>query len=133
MFDSAGDPLAIIKDLWGRLPRKLLVLIAVGFFILGAVGSLLVVRGQIDDEPMTILTRHLATDQRRCRAYLVFSAFGGRCYCGGDLRDLLSREVTSFQKRFPTIITAANIHAIMAASKMIVPAMIAPVLSGSIK
>ncbi len=60
-MDFTSNPLPILKDLWGRLPPKLLVLIGVGIFTLGAMGGLLYVRSQANDEPTTILTQPLST------------------------------------------------------------------------
>ena len=61
MFDFPGNPLQLLKGLWGTIPLKLLVLIAVGLFVLSAIGSMSFVRSQIGSEPMTILARYLAT------------------------------------------------------------------------
>ena len=60
-MDFMTNLLPILRDLWGRLPRKWLVLIGVGIFLLGAMRGLLYVRSQASDEPTTILTRPLST------------------------------------------------------------------------
>ena len=54
------NPLSTLRGLWGRLPLKALVLVGIGFFVLGAIGGLLYVRGQVGEGPMTVLTRPLS-------------------------------------------------------------------------
>ena len=60
MLDFMMNSLPLLKGLWGKLPLKLLVLIGVGLFLLGAIGGLSYVRSQVNDEPKTVLTLPLS-------------------------------------------------------------------------
>ena len=59
MLDIPGNPLSLLREIWQRLPRKLVVLVAVGLFVLGTIGCMLFVRRQINQEPATAVARHL--------------------------------------------------------------------------
>ena len=61
MPELVASSLQALRELWGRLPSQLLVLIGVGLFLLGAISGLFYVRNQIDDGPTTVLTQPLST------------------------------------------------------------------------
>ena len=61
MPDLMTSSLQALRDLWGRLPSRSLVLIATGIFDLGAIGGLFYVRSQVGDAPATVLTQPLST------------------------------------------------------------------------
>ena len=61
MLDLATALLQLVRDLLDVLPNRLQNTIVVGLFILGSILVLVIIRGQIGDKPMTVLTQHLVT------------------------------------------------------------------------
>ena len=61
MLDLTESILQLVRFLLDALPIRLRGIIAVGLFILGSMVVLVIIRGQIGNRPMSVLTQHLIT------------------------------------------------------------------------
>ena len=61
MVDLAENILQLVRFLLDELPIRLRGIIAVGLFILGSMVVMVIIRGQIGNRPMSVLTQHLVT------------------------------------------------------------------------